>query len=84
MCASVHTDTPGEHALDWRPVIPRQTQLRQRSARKLLVNASSDKTYDDALNFHRRRDFRLVASLPDLYGRGEDMLLVSKDVPEAV
>jgi len=54
--------------------------LRSRGCRKLLVDTSSHKAYVPALGFYRRLRFRLVAIISDYYGRGEDQLILAKDL----
>jgi GNAT superfamily N-acetyltransferase len=55
-------------------------ELRKRHARKLYVQTSNRKLYQDALQFYLRNGFKREAVLRDYYDRGEDQIILGKEL----
>jgi ribosomal protein S18 acetylase RimI-like enzyme len=54
--------------------------LRRRDARKLFLATSSDSVYGGAVSFYTSHGFRWEGALKDLYGPGEDQIIMGKDL----
>lgn len=54
--------------------------LKRREARKLFLSTSSDAIYRGAVSFYTDQGFRWEGTLKDLYGPGEDQILMGKDL----
>lgn len=54
--------------------------LKRRNARKLFAATSSHAIYDGAVSFYTSHGFHLEGALKDLYGPGEDQIIMGKDL----
>lgn len=57
-----------------------EKDLKRRNARKLFLATSSDSIYGGAVSFYTNHGFRWEGTLKDLYGVGEDQIIMGKDV----
>ena len=57
-----------------------QKDLKRRNARKLFLATSSDSIYGGAVSFYTNHGFRWEGTLKDLYGPGEDQIVMGKDM----
>ena len=55
----------------------------KRGGRLLLIETSSQPTYDATVRFYKRNGYRLEARIHDFYRRGDDKLILAKDLPAA-
>jgi ribosomal protein S18 acetylase RimI-like enzyme len=54
--------------------------LKRRQARKLFLSTSSHAIYGGAVSFYTEHGFRWEGTLKDLYGPGEDQIVMGKDL----
>ncbi len=57
-----------------------QKELKRRNARKLFLATSSNAIYGGAVSFYTGHGFRWEGTLKDLYGQGEDQIIMGKDL----
>ncbi len=57
-----------------------ERDLKRRDARKLFLATSSDAIYGGAVSFYTNHGFRWEGTLKDLYGSGEDQIMMGKDL----
>ena len=57
-----------------------QRELKRRNARKLFLATSSNAIYGGAVSFYTGHGFRWEGTLKDLYGQGEDQIIMGKDL----
>ena len=55
----------------------------KRGGRLLLIETSSQPAYDATVRFYKRNGYRLEARVHDFYHRGDDKLILAKDLPAA-
>ena len=65
----------GSARLDARPPL-----RRRRGARKLYLNTSSHSLYKNAVRFYQDHGFKWEGSLRDYYRRGEDVIILGKNL----
>ena len=86
--------TSGTFDLYWIAVDPRtqkrgygrvllaaaEDDVKQRGGRLLLIETSSQESYDATIRFYKRAGYRLEARIADFYKPGDDKLVFSKNV----
>jgi len=84
--------TDGTYDLYWIAVDPRsqsaghgrallahaEGDVRRRRGRLLLIETSSQESYNATKRFYERSGYPLVARIPDFYRRGDDKLVYAK------
>ncbi len=55
-------------------------KLRGKGVKKLFVNTSSHDFYRKALNLYLDNGFRIEAIIRDYYSKGEDQLILAKNI----
>ena len=60
-----------------------EQRLQQRRARLLVVDTSSRDDYAPTRRFYQKRGYEQAARLRDFYGRGDDRIVLTKQLPAA-
>ncbi len=55
-------------------------KLKSKGVKRLFVNTSSNKKYNKALAIYRDKEFRIEAVIRDYYEKGEDQIILSRNV----
>ncbi len=57
-----------------------EDDTRNRGGRLLLIETSSQASYDATIRFYKRAGYRLEARIQDFYKPGDDKLIVAKNI----
>jgi ribosomal protein S18 acetylase RimI-like enzyme len=57
-----------------------EEDVARHGGRLLLIETSSQPTYDAAVRFYKRNGYRLEARIHDFYRKGDDKLVLAKDI----
>jgi len=55
-------------------------KLKRKGVKKLFVDTSSNEFYQKALTLYMNNGFRIEATIRDYYGKGEDQIILSKQI----
>lgn len=55
-----------------------EQQIQQQGGRLVVIETSSRQVYAPARSFYQQCGYRVVATVPDFYGRGDDKLIYTK------
>jgi ribosomal protein S18 acetylase RimI-like enzyme len=57
-----------------------EEDVARRGGRLLLIETSSQPTYEASVRFYKRNGYRLEARIHDFYRKGDDKLILAKDI----
>lgn len=57
-----------------------EEDIARRGGRLLLIETSSQPSYDSTVRFYKRNGYRLEARVHDFYRRGDDKLILAKNI----
>jgi ribosomal protein S18 acetylase RimI-like enzyme len=61
-----------------------EEEIVRRGGRMLLIETSSQETYDGTIQFYERTGYELVGKIPEYYKRGDDKLIFAKRLAPSV
>jgi ribosomal protein S18 acetylase RimI-like enzyme len=61
-----------------------EEEIVRRGGKMLLIETSSQETYDGTIQFYERTGYELVGKIPEYYKPGDDKLIFAKQLVESV
>jgi ribosomal protein S18 acetylase RimI-like enzyme len=61
-----------------------EEEIVRRGGRMLLIETSSQETYDGTIQFYERTGYELVGKIPEYYKPGDDKLIFAKQLVQSV